>query len=247
MTKKSKFKAWTINFRSVKTHFGTLEDRTMSKASLVVTFGVILGFVSCAKTETSSLRSTQEGGGSDWQVNQRMDSSLDGASSSSDECELPNSLGNSTGINNYEGFEDGGYEDFGVNESFSLAGASSEKVGDSYKPVKPAGDKVFVDIVGGPIGQTIVPDSFKASACNAGWMNSSRASAVRIMGNFQNCFHEAKTKRCLVVKREDLIAECVAQYNEDVLNSGLSQGCSSYMQNPSTRRDLESAVLREWM
>ncbi len=76
----------------------------------------------------------------------------------------------------------------------------------SRNAVKPAGDKIFVDIVGGPIGHAIVPDSFKASACNAGWMNSSRASAVRIMGNFQNCFHDAKTKRCLVVKREDLIA-----------------------------------------
>ena len=203
----------------------------MYNASLVVTFGVILGFVSCAKNDTSSLRMTQG--------DQTKGSSLGRVSSSNDECELPNSLGSTT--------ENDNSESFGGDESFALAGASSGKAGDPYKPVKPIGDKLIGDLAGGPIGAAILPDSFKASACNKGYLNSYRASAVRIMSNFQECFYTAKKKRCFVVKREDLIAECAAQYDEDVRSSRLGQECSAYMKQPSTRRDLENAVSSQWL
>jgi hypothetical protein len=203
----------------------------MYNASLVVTVGVILGFVSCAKSNTSSLRMTQGD-----QVN---GSSLGHVSSSNDECELPSSLGSTT--------ENENYESFGGDESFALAGASSGKAGDPYKPVKPAGDKLIGDLAGGPSGSAILPDSFKASACNTGLWNTSRVSAVTIMSNFQECFYTAKRKRCLVVKREDLIAECAAQYDEDVRSSKLSQECSAYMKQPSTRRYLENAVSSQWL
>lgn len=209
----------------------------MNNASLVVTVGVILSFVSCAKNDTSSLRMTQG--------DQVKGSSLGRVSSSNDECELPSSLGGTIESETYGGFLG--------DESFALAGRSSGKDGgaykpaDPYKPVKDAGDAIIKDIAGGPSGSAIIPDSFKASACNTGYWNPYRASAVTIMSNFQECFYTAKKKRCFVVKREDLIAECAAQYGEDVRSSKLGQECSTYMKQPSTRRDLENAVSSQWL
>lgn len=212
----------------------------MSKASLVATFGVILGFVSCAKTDSSSLQGTNAYGDSkSWQGD---------SYASDDECEAPSPLGGGATTDEFGGFSGGDqFEDFGGEEIFSLAGASPGKVGDAYKPVKSAGDNVIVDMVGGPIGSAIIPDSFKASACNTGWFNSSRAEAVRLMSSFQSCFHAAKTKKCFVVKREDLIAECRAQFNDDVANAGLSEGCTAYMQGPNLISQLERSVSTEWI
>jgi len=212
----------------------------MSKASLAVTFSVILGLVSCAQADTSSLRSTGDYASDDQQEGYYgQESSMGGSFSSSDECEAPNSFGGGAGGDEFDGY--------GGGEFFSLAGGSSGSSANVIKPVKPAADNVIVDAVGGPIGSAIVPDSFKASACNAGWLNSSRAEALRIMSSFQSCFHTAKTKRCFVVKREDLIAECQAQYDNDVRTAGLSEGCASYMQDPNTRSQLERSVIKEWI